>query len=872
MRRRLGPGPRFERDIAALKHLYDAHRDDPTVRVKRQLWRSLLAAALGVAVEEQADLDELFLRHTYLSVVVGLAVQAAFGIPIVEQAEHDSEALLSGRVFVEATGVRGVVESDFFAWPAEVGGDVWLRAIARRIARFEWERAEYDVARILYESVIPADERRRLGEYYTPDWLAREIVDTVVTDPLNQRVLDPACGSGTFIFAAVRKYLAAARAVRRDPASALDGLLNHVFGIDVHPVSVHLARATWTFAARDALERARDAGSHVDVTVPIYLGDSLQLRTQPQDMFATQTVTIEIGDEPESGLERNRFLAFPRALVEQADWFDGLMTRLAAEIEAGGDPALALYDADISDSGPEREMLDRTAETLQQLHAEGRDHIWAYYTRNLVRPLALAKDKVDVIVGNPPWLTYNRSDAIVRAELETQSKARYQIWAGGQNATNQNIAGLFFARCVDLYLKEGGEAAMVLPHSALQTGPYAKWRDGDWGDVRIDFAVQRPWDLERIEPNTFFPVPSCVAFARKLGREARPRRFASQASRWHGPAGGPFERESVPLVDTSGAFASIYGERTRNGATIYPRALFLVDVEASRTTLRAQNVVTVSPRRSPKERGQWKNLKLPQLQSQPIEAEHIWDVHLGETVAPFVLLEPLTAVLPISRNRTRIVHESNARNEVDERSLGERMRRRWQIVCDLWDAHKLPSERKTLLGRLNYNREVTAQLERRRPTLSHDGFGQVVYTANGRPTAAILSDSDAIVDNALMRVAVQSPAEARFLLGLINSRVVEELATPLMSQGQFGGRNLKKHIWRLPIPEYDESDPLHREIAEAAAEAAQGAEAVLRDVRAQRAKQGKATSITIARREIRVWLAVSPEGQRVERLVSDLLG
>ena len=81
------------------------------------------------------------------------------------------------------------------------------------------------------------------------------------------------------------------------PAATLDGLLNHVVGIDVHPVSVHLARATWTFAARDALERARDAGSNVDVTVPIYLGDSLQLRTQTQDMFATQTVTIEIEDD-----------------------------------------------------------------------------------------------------------------------------------------------------------------------------------------------------------------------------------------------------------------------------------------------------------------------------------------------------------------------------------------------------------------------------------------------------------------------------------------------------------------------------------------------------------------------------------------------
>ena len=55
-------------------------------------------------------------------------------------------------------------------------------------------------------------------------------------------MLDPACGSGVVTFAGVRTYLAAARAGRRDPSSPLDGLLNCVFGIDVHPVSVHLAR------------------------------------------------------------------------------------------------------------------------------------------------------------------------------------------------------------------------------------------------------------------------------------------------------------------------------------------------------------------------------------------------------------------------------------------------------------------------------------------------------------------------------------------------------------------------------------------------------------------------------------------------------
>ena len=52
----------------------------------------------------------------------------------------------------------------------------WCRTLARRLARFAWGKVEHDVMKVLYESVIEAQERHRLGEYYTPDWLAEQIV------------------------------------------------------------------------------------------------------------------------------------------------------------------------------------------------------------------------------------------------------------------------------------------------------------------------------------------------------------------------------------------------------------------------------------------------------------------------------------------------------------------------------------------------------------------------------------------------------------------------------------------------------------------------------------------------------------------------
>ena len=111
--------------------------------------------------------------------------------------------------------------------------------------------------------------------------------------------------------------------------------------------------------------------------------------------------------------------------------------------------------------------------------------------------------------------------------------------------------------------------------------------------------------------------------------------------------------------------------------------------------------------------------------------------------------------------------------------------------------------------------------------------------------------------------------EANYLLAIINSDALYEAVIPLMSKGQFGARDLQKHLWKLPIPEYDNSEPLHREVAEAGAAAALGAAARLAELRESR---GESVSVTIARRELRAWLRAGPEGAAVEGVVGRLLG
>ncbi len=272
----------FARAKGVLERLWAELRSNSEVVLKRQLWDGLLREAYGTAVGD----DALFLQHTYLTIVAKTIAARVLDLPA-----NDAAAILSGRALDEV-GIQGAVESDFFDWILELdeGRDLVLR-IARQTARFRLRDVEVDVLKSLYESLIDPAQRKDLGEYYTPDWLAAKIVARVLTRPLEQRVLDPACGSGTFLFHAMRAKLASAKEAQWSPASAVAVCAEQVRGLDVHPVAVIIARVTWLLALGPAItERAGE------LHVPVFLGDALQWNLR--QVGDTPDVIVDVPEEP----------------------------------------------------------------------------------------------------------------------------------------------------------------------------------------------------------------------------------------------------------------------------------------------------------------------------------------------------------------------------------------------------------------------------------------------------------------------------------------------------------------------------------------------------------------------------------------------
>ena len=541
--------------------------------------------------------------------------------------------------------------------------------------------------------VSERDKRRGAqapGEYYTPDWLAEAMVKKIVTDPLNLRVLDPACGSGTFLRAAIVAYAKAAAKAGTPPAEALAQAQSRVIGIDVHPVAVHLARVTWVLAAKDLIRGANGSAGE-RVSVPVYLGDSLQLHTDAGSLLGSHEVVIET-DPAVTG--KHMFLRFPRSLVARGDEFDALLLSAARDIEYGIRPEDTL-DAFGMVPGPDRDTMTDTLRAIKELHIEGRNHIWAYFTRNLVRPVWLSTDdgKVDRIVGNPPWLTYNKTVSSIRQALERQAKHDYGIWPKPKYATHTDLAGLFY-------------------HPLLRPVPQCGRPRRD-GDAALD---PRCWPVRQmaqgcLEENSRRPQRQAVGLGTAATQRLLPRpglrrvliqdHLGQQTASPQGPAmarkaGGPNTRKTVPIA--AGAADSPYGRRARQGATIVPRRLFFVTATPAEqapgsSRLLVKGKMDVVPLRSKNEKNPWKELELPALASNRVSGKYVHDIHRGDTIAAHTLLPPVQAVLPIAKGADKVptkkTSASNPRTaEIHMTFLDDRMRERWRDMTDAWEAHK----------------------------------------------------------------------------------------------------------------------------------------------------------------------------------------
>ena len=828
----------FGRAHTELRRHWAEIGDNPEVRLKRDLWDGLLRQVYG----DDVGSDALFLQHTYLTILV-----KAIAARVLDLAVDDPAEMLSGRLLMNE-GIVGAVEADFFDWPlvAEGGADL-VRSLAAETVRFRLRDVEVDVLKSLYESLIDPDERHDLGEYYTPDWLAARVVAAAIPRPLEQRVLDPSCGSGTFLFHALRRLIAAGREAGLPPTEIVATCAERVFGIDVHPVAVALARVTWLLALGDLVQDRPPT-----LSVPVYMGDSMQWNLRPLGASAEVLVDVPPNDPPlriPAGLASDQHL-FERSLDELNRGLDTL-----AEPEAIRD-AIARAGATAEDAA----MLARTFAQLKQLFLDGRNHIWTFVLRNLLRPVWLSHPdhRADVLIGNPPWIVYRHLSAEMKDRLR-EALQSYNLWVGGSLATHQDMFALFWARGAERYLREGGTLALVVPYAALNAPVFAAMRDGSMQRVRV--AITGGWGLERVWPifgaqSGSSTTSTCVLFGERDAAGPGP----AEIDRWVGvlPRRDASEAEAAEALEHVRAAwprprtlvsASPYRKRFRQGATLTPRRFFLVEHAASGRLQSRREAPRVRGRVGSLDKQPWTTVEPPEG---PVERGFVRRIALGESVAPYRTLCLVTGVVPME--------DGAILNAVSADAHGHRGLAGWLRDAEAkWNEHSNRdvdgNARMSLAERVDAMGMLHAQAIRT-PL-------RVLYTKAGtRLSACWIEEDDVIVDHKAYWSAANSLEEAAYIAAVVNTRIVLDRIKDLQPVGQRDPRDFDNLVWTLPIPEFDAREAVHTDLAAAALHAA--------DV-AARVEFPDEAHFTTKRRSIRQALEADGVAETIERLVDALL-
>jgi len=528
----------------AVKLLYDKQLNAKSERTKLLFrdWMRLFKQATGYDPNKlkelkelmaeygltNADPDELiFAIHTYYALIMKLiAAEVAYlygkgkfyksyiaeledkytesGVNGVKAALGELE---SGGVFTKLLGIENFLEGDYFSWYLEeMDKDLadFIAEVARTLSTYEMATPQLepefarDLLKRLYQNLIPGDIRHNLGEYYTPDWLAELLLDDVglslddikkmgekeTLKPLEKRVLDPACGSGTFLvlyISRLRRY-----AEEHFLTDILPNyVLENVVGYDLNPLAVLTARTNYLLAIADLLAHA-GGGS---VEIPIYLADSIMIgeRYELKDgkhVYVLRTVAGEF--------------KIPKDIAEKPDLLRKVLDEVRTCLENKCNPSdfiqrLKLYNIDSTDFDILLDLFNK----LLDLERQGKDKVWVSILRNAFAPIL--KGKFDFVIGNPPWVNWESLPEQYR-EISKGLWEKYGLveikGKTGLGKVKKDLAMLFLVRSFDRYLKEGGKLGFLITFTVFKSQAGAGFR----GFLAMNTKIHVIHDLVTLMP------------------------------------------------------------------------------------------------------------------------------------------------------------------------------------------------------------------------------------------------------------------------------------------------------------------------------------------------------------------------------------
>jgi len=426
----------------------------------------------------------LFTIHSYYALIMKLLaaeVASLYGEPFGQsyikkledaylrgpkELKEELDNLEEGGIFLKI-GIVNFLEADYFSWYLNEWDEEISRAVDRLIKElslYEVGTAELEPERIkdlfkkLYQFLVPQKIRHDLGEYYTPDWLAELLIREIGYDgSLDKRVLDPSCGSGTFLVLAIKKARIYLEEHFDDVGTALEKITENIVGFDLNPLAVLASRINYLIAIGEFI-RHRKAER---IRIPVFLADSILVErktTLYEEVYSLRTSAGEF--KIPASIVKEDLLTNTLSTIEECVRNRYSPTefkeRLGREIKT-----LSEQDS---------YLLSELHSQLLMLEKKDRNKIWVRILKNSFAPIF--EGKFDFVIGNPPWINW---ESLPESYREV-TKGLWESYGlidksnvSGMGKVRRDIASLFVARCFSQYVNDEGNLGFLIPFNVLKT-------------------------------------------------------------------------------------------------------------------------------------------------------------------------------------------------------------------------------------------------------------------------------------------------------------------------------------------------------------------------------------------------------------------
>jgi len=860
-------GPESSVAKESIKNLYAKQLGtSPRTQMLFEDWRRVFSQVCAYSPEKIKGLEEiygfgkgkadpeklLFALHTYYALIMKLLAAEVASLYVAprlwsylkaledayykghERLREELKDLEEGGIFARL-GIANFLEADYFAWYL----DEWDEEVAKcvmsiidRLSNYDPSAAELEPERVkdlfkrLYQNLVPKKIRHDLGEYYTPDWLAELVLNevgwTIETfekkaqeqnnslAPLELRLLDPACGSGTFLILAISRLRQYIEEHWIDKGTALRKITKNIVGFDLNPLAVITSRANYLIALGDML---REKGVE-PIEIPIYLADSILVERGPPTLIgAMDVLRTAVGE-----------FKIPTSIVEK-----GLLAKVLSILEGcvrGGyssNEFKARLLKEVSLEETEVSILIQLFETLSKLEKEGKNRIWVRVLKNSFAPLFAGE--FDYIVGNPPWVNWENLAEEVRPKLKELYR-EYDILPSNPNAqTKVDISMVFAYRCMDKYLKVNGKFGFLINDAAFKAMAGNGFRK--FKIKELPFKVNVIHDLVTIKPFegasnrtamfiatkgevTEFPIPYKVWL--KLVKEEISQtlnleevlKLTERVSFHAEPLGGykPYG-EVLPLLALSelGMFNKlnkVIGKSSyvaHGGADLYPAGVYRVKIldDVGKELALIENLA---------ERG--RRARVNQIQT-VIEKDFLYPILESGSVSRWKVSYDTIGIIPHNRNTGEVIPETE-------------LKVKWPKTYEYFIKFREVLEKRSDYKSYGKGQPFYFVYKLANHTLSPI---KVVWNTMGTRLDAVvvepimhqhLTGKPFVPEHVLAYIVAGSKDEAHYICAILNSSIVNLVLQSIAK----GGKNFAtpEFINMINIMKYDDSNLFHKKLAE----------------------------------------------------------